>query len=64
MFKGVIITCIEELYATLKVAENYMYEITHDRTIEHTKDIAHLEMSIVHCLVLLERLPQINKDLQ
>ena len=56
--------CLAELHAALKIAENCMCEVTHDRTIEHTRDIADLEISIAHCLSLLEKLNQINKDLQ
>lgn len=58
--------CLDELHTALKVAENCMYDVSHGRTIQHTTTTttADLEMSISHCLSLLEKLNQINKDLQ
>jgi hypothetical protein len=56
--------CLTELHTALKVAEDCMYDVSHDRAIKHTATIADLEISISHCLALLEQLNQINKDLQ
>ena len=46
---------LAELHAPLKVAEDCMHDVSHERTMQQTKDIADLEMSISNCLVLLEK---------
>jgi hypothetical protein len=54
--------CLIELHKMLKVAENCMSDISHDKSLRHHPIVTDLEMNIAHCLTLIEELNKQYKD--
>jgi hypothetical protein len=60
--KGFVMNCLIELHEMLKVVENCISDISHDKSLRHHPIVTDLEMNIAHCLTLIEELNKQHKD--